>query len=51
MDHQEELQQGRRIVFFVDEWVFVWGDVCGYVWGKRHERIFVPVSNTRKRQA
>jgi transposase len=51
MDHQEELQQGLRIVFFVDECCFVWGDVCGYVWGKRHERIFVPVSNTRKRQA
>ena len=35
---------------FEDECHLLWGDCCGFVWGKRHETIAVPISNTRQRQ-
>jgi len=28
----------------------LWGDVCGYVWGKTDERIEVPITNERCKQ-
>lgn len=28
----------------------LWGDVCGYVWGKTNERIEIPISNEKERQ-
>ncbi len=28
----------------------MWGDVCGYVWGKTDERIEVPIVNQRSKQ-
>lgn len=28
----------------------LWGDVCGYLWGKAGERIEVPIPNERERQ-
>lgn len=34
----------------VDECHLVWGDTCGYVWGPRNERVFVPIENIRDRQ-
>lgn len=34
----------------VDECHLLWGDVCGYVWGKASERISVPVVNIRDKQ-
>lgn len=33
-----------------DEYHLVWGDTCGYVWGKTQERIEVPMTNERERQ-
>lgn len=38
------------MVFFEDECHLLWGDVCGYVWGKTDERIEVPIVNERSRQ-
>lgn len=38
------------MVVFVDECHLRWGDVTGYGWGKRGERVTVPVVNERKRQ-
>ena len=35
---------------FADECHLLWGDVCGYVWGKTNERIEVPITNERERQ-
>lgn len=35
---------------FQDECHLLWGDVCGYVWGPRGERIEVPMTNERERQ-
>ncbi|MEH2040381.1 MAG: hypothetical protein V7K87_29230 [Nostoc sp.] len=34
----------------VDECHLLWGDICGYVWGKTSERISVPVVNARDKQ-
>jgi DDE superfamily endonuclease len=28
----------------------LWGDICGYVWGKTSERIEVPIVSDRQRQ-
>lgn len=28
----------------------LWGDVCGYVWGRTNEKIQVPVKNEKERQ-
>lgn len=38
------------MVLFEDECHLLWGDVCGYVWGKTEERIEVPIINQRLRQ-
>lgn len=37
-------------MFFVDECHLLWGDVCGYVWGKTNIRIEVPIKNEKERQ-
>ncbi len=37
-------------MFFVDECHLLWGDICGYVWGKTDQRIAVPVLNERQKQ-
>jgi len=41
---------GQLVVFFVDECHLLWGDLCGYVWGKTDERIEVPIINERSKQ-
>jgi transposase len=38
------------VVFFQDECHLLWGDLCGYIWGKTSERIEVPIVNERERQ-
>jgi transposase len=38
------------VVFFADECHLLWGDICGYVWGKKQERIEIPITNERERQ-
>jgi len=38
------------LVLFVDECHLLWGDLCGYVWGKTDERIEVPIINERSKQ-
>lgn len=34
-----------------DECHLLWGDVCGYGWGKKTERLVVPVGNAKDRQS
>ena len=48
--HKREIVSGEMVVFFEDECHLLWGDICGYVWGKTKERIEVPVINERQRQ-
>ncbi len=38
------------MVLLEDECHLLWGDTCGYLWGKRNERIEVPMLNQRLRQ-
>ncbi len=45
-----EIISGELMVFFLDECHLLWGDICGYVWGKKQERIEVPVINQRQKQ-
>lgn len=37
-------------MLFVDECHLLWGDVCGYVWGKTDIRIEIPIKNEKERQ-
>lgn len=48
--YQHEIVSGKLIVFFADECHLLWGDICGYVWGRTDQRISVPVVNERIRQ-
>jgi putative transposase len=48
--HRDEIVTGALRVFFADECHLLWGDVCGYVWGRRDERIEVPIVNERCKQ-
>lgn len=50
MQHQEALERGERVLLFLDECFLLWGDVCGYAWGKRNERVEVAVGNLKARQ-
>jgi len=42
--HRAARVSGQLVVFFVDECHLLWGDLCGYVWGKTDERIKFPSS-------
>jgi len=47
---QSEIDSGQRSVFMRIAGHLVWGDTCGYVWGKTKERIEVAMTNERERQ-
>ncbi len=38
------------MVLYVDECHLLWDDARGYVWGKAHERVEIPMKNYRARQ-
>lgn len=48
--HRKEIESGELLVFFEDECHLLWGDICGYVWGKSGEKIEVPIGNQKERQ-
>ena len=48
-DHREAIESGTLVVYLIDECHLVWGDVCGYLWGKRNERIEIPLVNEREK--
>jgi len=45
-----EIASGQVRVLFLDECHLVWGDVSGYGWSRRNERVDVAVKSTRERQ-
>lgn len=45
-----EIESGELVVFMIDECHLLWGDICGYVWGKTTERVTIPVINAREKQ-
>ena len=49
-ENREEIEAGKLVVYMIDECHLLWGDVCGYVWGKTKIRIEVPMTNQRQRQ-
>lgn len=48
--HRQEIVARGLVVFFEDECHLLWGDLCGYVWGKTSERIELPITNERLKQ-
>lgn len=49
-ENREEIESEKLIVLFLDECHLLWGDICGYVWGKSKSRIEIPIKNEKKRQ-
>ena len=49
--HREEIETGGMVVLLEDECHLLWGDCCGYVWGKCGEAIEVLIRNERERQS
>jgi len=47
---QAEIVSGEVIVFVEDECHLLWGDTLGYVWGRRNERLEIPIKNVKQRQ-
>lgn len=47
---RSEIESGKLVVFMVDECHLLWGDICGYIWGKTSERISIPIVNAREKQ-
>ena len=47
---RDRIESGELLVFAQDECHFCWGDALGYTWGKKDERIEVPISNEKTRQ-
>jgi len=47
---RHEIATGEVRVLFLDECHLVWGDICGYIWGSRKERVEVPVKSEKERQ-
>lgn len=49
-EHQEAIESRKLVVYLMDECHRLWGDVCGYLWGRRNERIEIPLVNQREKQ-
>jgi DNA-binding transcriptional regulator LsrR (DeoR family) len=49
--HQQQINQQEIVVVLQDECHLLWGDVCGYGWGKTTDRVVVQVANPKNRQS
>src|SRR6476469_936465 len=49
-EHREARESRELVVYFIDECHLLWGDVCGYLLGRRNERIEIPLVNQREKQ-
>ena len=47
---QSDIKQGKLCGFMLDECHLLWGDLCGYVWGKSARRVEVEMTNQKQRQ-
>ncbi len=45
-----EIANGQVRVMFLDECHLLWGDISGYGWSRRNQRVDVEVKSTRERQ-
>jgi len=48
--NRKEIESGNLVVYLIDECHLLWGDICGYGWGKTQERLEIPISNERARK-
>jgi len=49
-EHARAIEARKLVVYLIDECHLLWGDVCGYLWGRRNERIEIPLVNQREKQ-
>lgn len=49
-ENRSEIEARKLVVYMSDECHLLWGDLCGYVWGKTKIRVEVPMTNQRERQ-
>ena len=49
-EHRWAIESRKLVVYLIDECHLLWGDICGYLWGKRNERIEIPLVNQREKQ-
>jgi transposase len=49
-ENRSKIESEELLVFFLDECHLIWGDICGYVWGKTDIRIEIPVTNEKEKQ-
>ncbi len=50
VERHDEIESGKLAVLIADECHLLWGDTTGYVWGKRNEKVEVPIVNQKERQ-
>ncbi len=50
LEWRAKINDNNLSVFLVDECHLLWGDICGYVWGKTSERVEVPIVNEKYKQ-
>ena len=48
--NRKRIESEELLVFFLDECHLVWGDICGYIWGRTDMRIEIPVKNEKEKQ-
>ncbi len=42
-ENKEAIKNGNLIIWMKDKYHQLWGDACGYVWGKCGERLNIPI--------
>jgi transposase len=47
---RDEIAAGQVRVMFLDECHLLWGDLCGYGWSRRNQRVDLEVKSTKERQ-
>jgi transposase len=50
-DWEEDIKAGKLAVFMIDECHLLWGDVLGFVWGRKDIRVEIPIKNQKSRQS
>ena len=46
---KSDIEKSKLCVFMLDECHLLWGDLCGYVWGKSAQRVEVEMTNQKQR--
>ena len=49
-NNRADIEAGKLVVYIIDECHLLWGDACGYVWGKTNIRVEIPMTNEREKQ-